>query len=116
MTRTYICETCKEPKPREAFSKKSRARLQCIECNRAANRYYLYGVTPDVWADILYRQDGLCAICHCTEEQAGPKGFVVDHDHHDGRVRGALCQSCNVGISCLDTDLMESAIRYVGGK
>lgn len=35
-------------------------------------------------------QDGRCAMCGDTREQ-----LVMDHCHHDGRIRGLLCRSCN---------------------
>lgn len=39
----------------------------------------------------------------------------VDHDHRSGRVRGVLCDPCNIGIGGLrdDPSLLAAAIVYL---
>lgn len=51
-----------------------------------------YGITTKQYDIILALQGGVCAIC-----KRPPKAtrLHVDHDHHDGRVRGLLCYFCN---------------------
>lgn len=76
-----------------------------------------YGITRDDAVAMLAAQGGLCAIC----KKPGILGYqqmVVDHDHATGKVRAILCQLCNHGLGCFkdNTELMATAISYLGGK
>lgn len=53
----------------------------------------------------------VCAIC------LGTKKLCIDHCHKTGRVRGALCASCNnmLGQAKDRVDLLLRAIEYLGG-
>ena len=41
--------------------------------------------------------------------------FAVDHCHKNGKVRGLLCRSCNLGIGQLrdDIEVLSNAITYL---
>jgi len=71
-------------------------------------RQRTYGLTKEQWADLS--KDG-CGICGVNEN------LVCDHDHQTGRIRGALCQTCNVGIGFLkdDPSLVARALKWLGG-
>lgn len=55
-----------------------------------------YGITL-VQRDEMLAAQGGCAICRVTEAPT-KKGWVVDHCHSSGKVRGILCNACNVAI------------------
>lgn len=57
-----------------------------------------YGVDKNMWEAMYFDQDGKCAIDSCTREAKS-----VDHDHMTGRVRGLLCQGCNVAVGFLES-------------
>jgi hypothetical protein len=61
--------------------------------------------------DLLDEQMGKCAICGW----AGNERLYVDHDHRTGRVRGLLCNRCNVGLGCFrdQIDDLSRAIIYL---
>ena len=75
-----------------------------------------YNITADDRKKIFKSQLERCAICH-TKDPAGGKGngWVIDHNHITGRVRGILCNRCNVGIGFLKDDLsiLRSAADYL---
>ena len=88
----------------------------------ADERHYVYtlrrhGLTSKQYADMLTAQDGKCAICK-TDEPGGRKHhrhLYVDHCHTTGKVRGLLCNRCNVGLSRFrdDSNLLRLAIAYL---
>lgn len=56
-----------------------------------------YGMTEKQWEEMLLSQDNKCAICGC-ETSGGKGGWHTDHCHITGKVRGLLCQGCNIGL------------------
>lgn len=78
----------------------------------------VYGLEWQDYLDLIAVRGDVCWICGTTEPgRKGSLAMCVDHDHATGRVRGLLCQSCNVGIARFrdDPDLLARAIRYLGG-
>lgn len=75
-----------------------------------------FNITPETYAAMLMQQHGRCLICTTTEPggQHG-KHFHVDHDHATGKVRGLLCNHCNLGLGHFDDDLLtlKAAVSYL---
>lgn len=73
-----------------------------------------YGLSPAELRALL-DQHSVCAICRTA--QWGRKGPAVDHDHATGRVRGILCQKCNVmlGNARDDPAILRAAVAYLEG-
>jgi len=71
-----------------------------------------YNLTPDQADALLESQGGACAIC---KEDDPTGGWVVDHDHESGEVRGILCRKCNSGIGLLkdNADVLRAAMNYL---
>ncbi len=78
-----------------------------------------YGISLEEYEDILAKQNGRCAICG-VQEPRGMGMFHVDHCHDTSKVRGLLCNECNMGIGKLkdSADLTARATQYlsVGGS
>ena len=67
------------------------------EAARARHVKHRYGITAAEYAALLAAQGGRCAVCHATEAPTHWRnGLCVDHDHATGRVRGLLCNACNL--------------------
>lgn len=73
-----------------------------------------YGVTPELYAEMLAEQQGKCPICG-LQFDGSPRQEHVDHDHVTGKVRGVLCRDCNLGLGRFkdNPDALASAIRYL---
>ncbi len=71
----------------------------------------LYGLTPENYAALSTLQNNECAICHTTT----PGFLLVDHCHTSGKIRGLLCNNCNIflGHAKDDIDILFTAIKYL---
>lgn len=70
-----------------------------------------YGMTINQYIEMAKMQDGRCVICRKQTTST----LHVDHCHTTGKVRGLLCNRCNVGLSNFSDDIgiMRNAIRYL---
>ena len=82
------------------------------EAKRKCNLKKLYGITVQEYDKMLKKQKGKCAICGKKPDKIR---LAVDHCHRTGKVRGLLCNSCNLGIGKLgDTiDRLKKVINYL---
>jgi hypothetical protein len=75
----------------------------------------VYGITVDQ-KDAMFKAQGSCCAC-CGAAESGSKiGWHTDHVHGTKRVRGVICQICNLQIGRLgDTyeAVRESALMYM---
>lgn len=115
--RAYDREYSKRPEVKArkaAWSRKNRHRwARTAEQQRASYLKHKYGLTRDDYDALATAQGGGCGICRAPLP-AGMRGNV-DHCHETGRVRGLLCNSCNVGIGHLKHDpaRLRAAIDYL---
>jgi hypothetical protein len=70
------------------------------------NNYVRYGLTIEDVQAMFEQQRGLCACCGNPEtsivQRTGKiKMLHIDHDHTTGKVRGLLCQDCNMSLGHL---------------
>lgn len=136
------CSKCRVVKPLDEFGAELRrpdgVRCHCKACGaqlsrrhretsdtyrqwvRRANRprklLSKYGLTPDEYDRLLAAQGGSCAICRA--DSPGGKHddhFHVDHDHETGKVRGLLCNKCNVALGVFGDNLggIERVVEYL---
>lgn len=74
-------------------------------------------ITYEQYLQRLVDQDYRCRICgnHMDNLSGRFTRLQVDHCHTTGKVRGLLCEKCNIAIGLLDDDqsLLSSAIAYL---
>lgn len=72
----------------------------------------LYSLTVFEYDLLLANQNGCCAICKKAIES---KQLSVDHDHVTGKVRGLLCNNCNLGLGNFKDDekFLLNAVQYL---
>ena len=90
------CRRCGEDLSLEELNKSSRLfdgyQHWCKPCFAEYHRLKAHNISVEEY-DVLYTiQQGRCAIC-------GAGGaLVIDHNHETGKVRGLLCNECNLGL------------------
>lgn len=117
-----ICAQCKKRKLISEFykdeSKKNGVGSYCKECQKAnvrsrrikdpiksriSDRRKLlgnYGLTLADYDKMFEKQNGVCAVCKQIDITG--KRLAVDHNHKTGKVRGLLCQKCNIRLGVLE--------------
>lgn len=73
-----------------------------------------YGITEEDYDKMFKEQQGCCAICKLHQKDYS-RNLHIDHCHTTGKVRGLLCNSCNLGLGMFkdSIDLMNTAIKYL---
>jgi hypothetical protein len=74
---------------RERLAKAARGDTRTPSQQAARRRKQRYGLTPEQYAAMVARQNGLCASCGVRPAEH------ADHDHVTGVVRELLCPGCN---------------------
>lgn len=87
-----------------------------LEGQRKANRlrppwlYRRYKITPEAYQALEDGQRGRCGICHKE------KKLVVDHCHISLKVRGLLCDRCNMLLGYIEktpAEVLERFLEYL---
>lgn len=63
---------------------------------------------------MFLKQNGKCAICELSFGECRKTYPQTDHNHTTGKVRGLLCNKCNVRLSAFDDKkYYAGAIKYL---
>lgn len=86
----------------------------CKDCETDRHRVSLYGLSRDDVARMFLGQGKCCAICKSTTPRT-TKDWHIDHCHTTNRVRGILCNPCNLmlGYSRDNPDVLRTAAVYL---
>jgi hypothetical protein len=73
-----------------------------------------YGITLEQYNGLLENQNGNCAICGRNNLDF-KRALAVDHCHKSEKIRGLLCNDCNIGLGMFSdsTNILKSAILYL---
>lgn len=122
---TAVCLICNEEKSLEQFKSKGihypngfYYRNYCKSCNGKRQRKWRYknnfGITQEWYEETLIAQGGSCAICGSnTPRKGGNEFFCVDHNKTTLKIRGLLCNPCNLGLGKLGEENLEKALEYI---
>lgn len=116
------CTRCGEVKQCSEYYVRQKAnprgfylRSQCRTCMNWVQRLNKYGVTEDDIERMLLEQSHSCAIC---EEKFVHLNFRIDHCHRTNRIRGLLCNHCNVSLGYFEkhADIALRSAQYLEEK
>lgn len=125
------CCTCNLFRPEEDFGwdiVRMEWKRSCRVCNAQRQREYFaankikvrrkvtlrnWGLTDAQYDALFDAQNHKCAICGAQARDG--RALAIDHCHDSGRIRGLLCQDCNLGMGQFadDPELLEAAVRYL---
>lgn len=89
---------------RDEYLAKRRQRYAEGRIMRRSDRLkYNHGITEADYESMLAEQDGTCAICGGGPDRKTSPYLCIDHDHQTGRIRGLLCNACNLGVGIYET-------------
>lgn len=74
----------------------------------------VYKLPREDFDTLLKNQGGSCAICGSLDW--GGRTPHIDHDHKSGKVRGILCQSCNLAVGFVrnSPEIATAMAKYLG--
>ncbi len=131
------CRKCKQKKSVNDFYNNSRntdkKQAYCKPCSHSGaketnrirrsngkayvyNRKYYYRISDTEFADLMEKQNGLCAICGGVESPNSPfKRLSIDHCHITNKVRGLLCSNCNTALGKFkdSKEMLQAALSYL---
>ena len=73
-----------------------------------------YGLSVEEYNKILESQNSSCMICGGS----GVRRMAVDHNHKTGKIRGLLCNKCNllIGYAKDNPLILVKTIKYLEGR
>lgn len=99
----------KNPKAKLRYCKEYREKYPHKQRDQQLKR--LYGITLEQYNMFVAQQDNTCKLCGMQPI----KKPVVDHCHKTGKIRGVICQGCNILLGFFETriDAVEQITRYL---
>lgn len=77
----------------------------------------LYGITLNEFELRLEQQNNQCEICGCQfiQDSKGLLKASVDHNHKTGKIRGIICNTCNLTLGRVkeDVSILYKMIQYL---
>lgn len=115
--RKSICKSCSNVSQRE-LAKTRRETNPKLWSDYRREKLLLskYGITTEIYNQMLSDQHYCCAICRTPENKVvKTNNFYVDHCHATNKVRGLLCYHCNtlLGMAFDKPEILRGAAMYV---
>lgn len=126
------CKTCGVARtPENSYGKPNNRPADCKQCHNKRSRRWAkenpdkvklhrrrgrlrkkYGLTLLQFEEMFTAQNGACKLCFNPHTR---RKLNVDHCHTSGKIRGLLCDKCNLAIGLIgdDVNLLERIKGYL---
>jgi hypothetical protein len=103
------CSECRRIRHR-AYYKGNTEKV--LSHHRSRKRFVRYGLNEQTYDELLSLQNNVCAICGGVSVG---RSLSVDHCHKTGKIRGLLCQNCNLmlGYAKDKIEILLKATEYL---
>lgn len=110
----------KEKGYRHSNCRKCQNKIRTISRNAQPEKEFLrkrkydlkkkYDLTPEDYSQMFENQQGKCQICNLSFNK-----LSVDHNHLTSKVRGLLCNKCNVilGLAKDNVEILQAGVLYL---
>ena len=112
IVKSRVCKDCGERKSAEHYNKNAKEKdglyYCCKPCRAIRRRVKTYNLEESKYQEMVKATPN-CPICGSEEP------LVVDHDHSTGKVRGLICNHCNLvlGHARDSIETLKNAIAYL---
>jgi len=116
----YICITCRRNYKKEYYKKtadhqRKRSREYHNDHPNHNKEYILkskYGISINDKIEMLKNQNNKCFGCNKSLVETSSN---IDHDHKTGKIRGLLCNNCNLTLGLVydNISILQNLIRYL---
>lgn len=117
--RKYI-GTKQERNKQAALKYRTAHKEKVLQINAISKRKSKFGLDLEGYTKLLTQQNSSCAICKQPESKLDyrtkkVKLLAVDHCHNSKKIRGLLCQDCNLGLGKFkdNTSFLQEALIYL---
>lgn len=127
------CSKCKKIYPRSPvyFYKNKNRKMGldswCKNCksdyDHKRHKIYRYGISLNKVNELIFEQKNRCAICgqnfddifNIYIDKLTIRSPRVDHNHKSGKIRGILCNKCNILLGMVkdNTSILLKAVDYL---
>ncbi len=97
---------CKDKDRKRKYSRNWGAnnKYKIKQYNRKHGVKHKYGITTEQWDALFAMQGSCCGVCKSPDPGRKTGHWSTDHDHVTGKVRGILCNGCNVALGQVNDD------------
>ena len=108
----YRRPTCKSCVNKDSIKWSKENKDKVKQYRRKAKLKQKYGISLNQYEEMKLAQNNKCAICNEEHER---RPLNVDHCHTTGKIRGLLCDKCNMALGLLkdSLELIDSLKRYL---
>jgi hypothetical protein len=85
-------------------------RKRWAERNKNA-RFKRYGITESEYYQVLRAQSQKCGMCYKLLDKTKPRSIHIDHSHATGKVRGILCDGCNLFLGRYENEAYQQRVE-----